>query len=181
MTTLCIDTKKGEMWSDSRASYSLATGLFSIMTGLNKKFYYEDDAVKIYTINGCLISACGRVSSIETVLEDIESGKVHDHYYFKGDDAGCRVFVMTNKSGKPIVKCYTITPQKTFWDTILSRVYIKYKVEVSWYKDCVIFSGSGAAYAKQSYDEKFDIEHAMYYAKARDKYSGGDIVCQTLK
>lgn len=37
MTTLCIDTKKGSMWSDSRVSWNEDTGLFSMLTGLNKK------------------------------------------------------------------------------------------------------------------------------------------------
>ena len=181
MTTLCIDTKKGEMWSDSRASWNEETGLFSMLTGLNKKFCYEDDTVKIYKLGDCLVSACGRVSSIEQVLEDLKEGKVYNHYYFSGDDAACRVFIMTNETGRPIVKCYSLIPQKTFVDYLLSLVYIKYKVVVEWHRDCVIFSGSGGVYAKQSYDEKFDIEHAMYCAKVRDKYSGGDIVCQTLK
>lgn len=181
MTTLCIDAKKGDMWSDSRSSWNEDTGLFSMLTGLNKKFCYEDDTVKIYKIGDCLVSACGRVSSIEQVLEDLDGGKVRNHYYLMGDDAACRFYIMTNKKGKPIVKCYSLIPQKTFVDSLLSLRYIRYKVEVSWYRDCIVFSGSGGGFAKESYDERFDIEHAMHYAKARDKYSGGDIVCQTLK
>ena len=119
--------------------------------------------------------------TINTLIKDIKSVQVCNHY-LSDIGASCKVFVMTNKTGKPIVKCYELVPLKrTFADILLGRHWVKYKVKVRWYRDCIVFSGSGSGFAKESYDERFDIEHAMHYAKVRDKYSGGDIVCQTLK
>lgn len=177
MTTLCIDGKNGKLYADSRASWGGKWELIAGLIPIKTPFMFEDDYDhKIEKLDdNVYMLGCGRVSILDYMKMCLRTGMIIDipPKYLLDEDCSSKIFLVTKIGGDVYIETISLEVKKNFFRT-------KYSLERKWYKNKIIFSGSGSRYAFKSWSRKDgqhkgDCLHAMYVAKQLDKYSGGEI------